>query len=89
MSTGRIVWDWLFWSIVVLDGIGALTLIVASEGSQDAAGRGMQSGFGVIALSLIAALALLCWFVQTPFARVPVFIVLLAPALFIATRFGR
>ena len=89
ITTGRMVWDWMFWGIVVIDGLGALTLIFASEGSQDAAGRGVQSGFGVIALLIVAGFALLCWFVQTPFVRVPVWIVLLLPALFFATRFGR
>lgn len=83
-STGRKLWDWLFWAVIVLDALGALTLIFADEGNQDAAGRGMQSGFGVILLLVVAALAGLCWFFRSPYLRVPVFLVLVLPGLFLA-----
>lgn len=83
-STGRKLWDGLFWAVVILDGLGALTLIFASEGTQDAAGRGMQSGFGIILLLVVAALAALCWFFRTAYLRVPVFLALALPGVFLA-----
>jgi len=83
-GTGRKLWDGLFWAVVVTAGLGALTLIFASEGSQDAAGRGMQSGFGIILLLIVAGLAGLSWFFRTPYLRVPVFLLLALPGLFLA-----
>ena len=80
-GTGRKAWDGIFWAVVGIDIIGALTLIFADEGNQDAAGQGLQSGYGTILLLVVAALAALCWFFRTAFLRVPVFIVLALPGL--------
>ena len=85
MVNARTVFAGAFWVVAALDAIGSLALIFASEGNQDAAGRGMQSGFGIILLLMLVAMVVLWWFVRTLFVRVPVFVVLLMPGLFIAT----
>jgi hypothetical protein len=83
-NTTRLLWDRIFWGVLVIDGIGALTMILASEGSQDAAGRGMQSGFGIMLLTAVATLASIYWFFKTPFLRIPVFLVAALPGLVLA-----
>ena len=82
--TGRLLLDWIFWAVTAINGIGALALIFMSEGTEDGAGRGMQSGLGVMLLVIVAAFAALYWFFQTPFLRVPVFLIMVLPGLFLA-----
>lgn len=47
----------------------------------------MQSGFGIILLLIVAALAGLYWLFKTPILRVPVFLVMALPSLFLAFTF--
>ncbi len=80
-------WDRIFWAVVTVDATGALTLIFASEGNQDAAGRGVQSGLGIILLIIVAVLAGLGWLFKTPFVRVPVFVAMALPGLWLASAY--
>ncbi len=80
-------WDRIFWAVVVVDAIGALTLIFASDGNQDAAGRGVQSGLGIILLIIVAVLAGLAWLFKTPFVRAPMFIAMALPGLWLASAY--
>ena len=79
---------WVFWLVVGVDALAMLAMIFADDSNQDAAGRGLQSGFGVIGFIILAGLAALYWFSRTRVIRVPVLILLVLPIIFGAYRFA-
>ena len=78
--------EWVFWLASLVDAAGCLALIFADDSGQDAAGKGLQGGLGVIALIVVVVLAVLYWSVRSRVVRVPVFVVMLLPAVFAAWR---
>jgi hypothetical protein len=78
--------EWGFWAVSLIDAGLCVALIFASDSGQDAAGKGLQSGLGVIALIVVVALATLYWSVRSAFVRVPAFVVALLPAVFAVWR---
>ncbi|QYE34696.1 hypothetical protein KZX46_18370 [Polymorphobacter sp. PAMC 29334] len=60
MSVGRPVGaEWGFWAVSLIDAAFCFALIFASDRGQDAAGKGLQSGIGGIALIAVVVLAAL------------------------------
>ena len=78
------LFDWAFWCVVAVNAAGVLMLIFADDSNQDAAGRGVESGFGIIGLLVLAAMVAIWWFVKTRFVRVPVFALLILPPMLAA-----
>ncbi|MGI4876860.1 MAG: hypothetical protein ACRYG4_05185 [Janthinobacterium lividum] len=78
--------EWGFWAVTLVDAAICVTLIVADDGQQDAAGRGLQSGLGIVALIVVVALAAVYWSVRTWLAKLPVFVIALLPAMFAMCR---